>query len=47
MGNAAGGVPYIIIGDNVFPGYAETYDDSIKDAIKKLYDSEDRFDVFK
>jgi thiol-disulfide isomerase/thioredoxin len=42
----AGGVPYIIIGDQVFAGYASDYDDQIKTAIKDLYDSEDRYDVF-
>ncbi|MBR4178908.1 MAG: hypothetical protein IKR57_06145 [Bacilli bacterium] len=46
MGERAGGVPYIIIGDQVFPGYANTYDDSIKSAITTLYDSKERYDVF-
>ena len=46
MGSEAGGVPYIIIGDKVFPGYAETYDTDIKNAIKELYDSEEKYDVF-
>ena len=48
MGEAASGVPYVIIGDQVFPGYASTYDDSIKAAIKDLYNKskEDRYDVF-
>ena len=46
MGEQASGVPYIIIGDKVFGGYTESYDDSIKSAIKTLYDSEDRYDVF-
>jgi len=49
MGEKAGGVPYIIIGDQVFPGYAEQYNDGIKSAIKTLYDTKasDRYDVFK
>ena len=47
LGSEAGGVPYIIIGDTVFPGYADTYNDGIKQAIKEEYDSEERFDVFK
>lgn len=34
-----GGVPYIIIGDKTFQGYAETYDEDIKAEISKLYDS--------
>ena len=46
MGSEAGGVPYIIIGDKVFPGYAETYDTDIKNTIKELYDSEEKYDVF-
>lgn len=48
LGEPAEGVPYIIIGDQVFPGYANTYDDGLKQAIKSLYDTkkEDRYDVF-
>lgn len=46
MNEPAGGVPYIIIGDKVFGGYAESYDEDIKKAIKNLYDSKDRYDVF-
>lgn len=46
LGEQAGGVPYIIIGDQVFPGFNESYGDAIKSAIKVLYDSEDRYDVF-
>ncbi|MBP3635629.1 MAG: thioredoxin fold domain-containing protein [Bacilli bacterium] len=41
----ADGVPYIIIGDEVFVGYSSSYDDEIKNSIKKLYDSKDRYDV--
>lgn len=37
-GEAAEGVPYIIIGDKVFGGYAEQYDEDIKAAIKAQYD---------
>lgn len=40
------GVPFIIIGDQYFPGYSERYDDSIKDAITKLYNSKEKYDVF-
>lgn len=45
----AGGVPYIIIGDKVFPGFTESYGDDIKKAILDLYntDKNDRYDVFK
>ena len=42
----ATGVPFIIIGDKVFPGYASQYDESIKSAIVTLYNSEERYDVF-
>ena len=47
LGQPAQGVPYIIIGDKVFPGYASSYDEQIKEAIKKLYETkkEDRYDV--
>ena len=41
----AQGVPYIIIGDKVFDGYAESYDSQIKDAIKKQYNDKS-YDVF-
>ena len=47
LNNPAQGVPYIVIGDKVFAGYAESYDADIKSAIKTLYDTKkgDRFDV--
>lgn len=49
MGQVAGGVPYIIIGDKVFPGYNESYDEGIKEAITTLYNTKKnkRYDVFK
>ena len=34
---AAGGVPYIIIGEKVFGGYSSEYDEDIKAAIKAQY----------
>jgi len=45
----AGGVPYIIIGDKVFPGFAESFADDIKKAIVDLYNTNvnERYDVFK
>lgn len=46
VNNPAQGVPYIIIGENVFPGYASDYDESIKTAITDLYDSSNKYDVF-
>ena len=45
MGQKATGVPYIIIGDQVFPGYSSSYDDSIKSAITSLSDASDKYDV--
>ena len=49
MNEKAEGVPFIIIGDKVFPGYSEKYDEEIKSKIKELYDTkkEDRYDVMK
>ena len=49
LNNPAQGVPYIVIGDKVFAGYAESYNEEIKSAIKSLYDTKkgDRYDVFK
>ena len=43
------GVPYLIIGDKVFPGYYDGYNDEIKSEIKKLYDTDEskRYDVIK
>jgi len=40
------GVPYTIIGDKSFIGYASSMNNEIIDAIMKLYESKDRFDVF-
>jgi len=45
LGQPASGVPYIIIGDQVFPGYASSFDEKIKKAIVDLYNSKDRYDV--
>lgn len=44
----AGGVPFIIIGDQTFVGYSSSYDDQIKKAITDLYktDKSKRYDVF-
>lgn len=46
LGQEATGVPYIVIGDKVFTGYASDYDDDIEEAIMNLYNSKDRYDVF-
>lgn len=47
LNEPAGGVPYVIIGDKVFAGYTESYDEEIKEAITKLYNTpkEERYDV--
>ncbi len=36
-GEAAGGVPYIVIGEKVFPGYIADWNEDIKKAIDKEY----------
>lgn len=41
------GVPYIIIGEKTFSGYAASYDDQIKNAIKDAYESDSYKDVVK
>lgn len=48
LGQPATGVPYIVIGDKVFAGYADSYDDGIKEAITTLYNTKKnkRYDVF-
>ncbi len=46
-GEEASGVPYIIIGDKVFKGYSESYNDEIKEAIKAQYDSKNSYDVMR
>lgn len=45
LGEPAGGVPYIIIGDQVFAGYSEKYNDAIKSAIKEQYNKKEKYDV--
>lgn len=47
LGTSAEGVPYIVIGDTAFPGYASVYDEQIKEAIKKEYDAKNENDVMK
>ena len=48
LGEEAGGVPFIIIGEKVFPGYAPDWNDDIINAIKDEYNkkAKDRYDVF-
>lgn len=45
LGDDASGVPYIVIGDKSFNGYAESMNDEITDAIDKLADSDEKYDV--
>lgn len=46
LGDEAGGVPYIIIGDKSFLGYGSTLNSQIETAIDTLYNSKERYDVF-
>lgn len=46
LGDAASGVPYIVIGDKTFLGYGEDFNSEIESAISSLYNSKDRYDVF-
>ena len=48
MGEVAKGVPYVVIGNQAFPGYASVYDEKIKTAITDLYNTnkEERYDIF-
>lgn len=46
LGQNVGGVPFIIIGDQVFPGYASDYDEGILATLKKEYKKEVKYDVF-
>ena len=48
LGEEAGGVPYIVIGDKTFPGYASSYDSDIITAIMELYNTDvsKRADIF-
>lgn len=40
------GVPLIIIGDDIYPGYDKSFNDGIKSSIKTLYAEKDRYDIF-
>ncbi len=46
LGDNASGVPYIIIGNQTFLGYGESYNSQIESAITSLYNSSNRYDVF-
>ena len=43
----ANGVPYIVIGEKTFNGYSKSMNKEIEEAIDKLNDSEEKFDVLK
>lgn len=40
-----GGVPYIVIGDKTFPGYAKSMNTEIQEQIVKEYNSKEKYDV--
>lgn len=46
-GEAVGGVPYIVIGEKVFPGYIADWNEDIKAAIDKEYKNNNKNDVFR
>lgn len=46
LGQPAEGVPYIIIGNKVIPGFSEAHEEEIKKAIKDEYDSKERYNLF-
>lgn len=45
LGTTVTGVPFIVIGNQYFPGYMDDYAEPIKKAIVDLYESKDRYDV--
>ncbi len=47
LDETANGVPFIIIGDQAFTGYASTYDEQIKKAITDQYNSKNSYDIVK
>lgn len=46
FGDRAGGVPYIIIGNKTYYGFAKDDGSTIEEAIKEEYGKEKRFDIF-
>ena len=40
------GVPFIIIGNKVFPGYNESFNEEIKETIVNLYNNGEKYDIF-
>lgn len=45
LGTEANGVPFIVIGEKYFSGYATTMDEEIKTSIKEAYENSDYKDV--
>lgn len=45
LGDEVTGVPYIVIGDTSFPGYAESMNSDIEKTIKDQYNSKEKYDV--
>lgn len=45
LGKEVTGVPFVVIGDQVFDGYLPEYNDAIREQIMAVYNSEDRYDV--
>ncbi|MBR3198534.1 MAG: hypothetical protein IKG27_00805 [Bacilli bacterium] len=45
LNDDASGVPYIVIGDKSFNGYAESMNEEIKTAITDLYNAEEKYDI--
>ena len=45
LGTEASGVPFIVIGEKYFSGFAESMTDQIKTSIKESYDNKDYVDV--
>ncbi|MBQ6687280.1 MAG: thioredoxin family protein [Bacilli bacterium] len=45
MNDDASGVPYIVIGEKTFGGYASDFNEDIIKAIEEEYESDERFDV--
>ena len=47
LGEEASGVPFIVIGDKSFSGYAKSMNSELESAIDSLYNSQDKYDVLK
>ena len=45
LGTEASGVPFIVIGEKYYSGFAESMEEEIKTVIKEVYDSENKTDV--